>query len=140
MEEPESPSASAEKFDALAASPVRVEARFTCARHGTEAGAVRLRGGYLTGWMVDMESFAGRVYQRIDESRAEVLREDLHRADVREIHAANVEWAPFYCPHCDAVYCGECWRTWLVFDPEWPDFLEETRGVCPHGHERMLLD
>lgn len=138
-DEPFSPMTAAE-FDALAASPAVAEARFTCARHGTEAGVVRLVGGYAQGWMVVVESFVCRQHQRIHEPPAEALRDAVAAADVREIHAMDVEWAPFYCPHCGRVYCGECWRTWEVFDEDFPPWVDQVRGVCPEGHERMLSD
>ena len=127
-------------FVALAASQPILQARFTCARHGTEAGVVRLHGGRGTGWMVVVDSFAGVHQEGIRTPQAEALRDALPRGDVRWIHLLDEEWAPFFCPRCDRVYCGQCWRTSLVFDPEWRDWLEETRGVCPAGHERMLSD
>jgi len=54
--------------------------------------------------------------------------------------ALNEEFVPSWCPRCPAIYCADHWRTWLVFDPEHPIWLEETRGECPNGHERMLSD
>lgn len=134
------PVMTAEEFDALAASPTVAEARFTCVRHNTEAGAVRLLGGYGGGWMVAVDSFVCRHFQRIHERPAEALRHHVRGADVREIHVMDVEWAPFYCVHCDAVYCGECWSTTEVLNPDWPDWVVQVRGICPAGHERVLAD
>ena len=64
----------------------------------------------------------------------------LAAADAEALHAVNVEFAPFWCPPCRAAHCGEHWQTWLVFDEEDPTWLEEQRGICPEGHERMLID
>ena len=129
----------AAEFDDLAASPPLAGARFTCARHGTEAGVVRLLGGYARGWMAAVDSFAGLQRVRIHEPTAEALREAVETAYLREIHALNAEWAPFFCPECGASYCGECWRWWEVVDPDRPSLVLEVRGVCPAGHERMLV-
>ena len=126
-------------FDAMSEAPPVAEARFTCARHGTEAGAVRLHGSEATGWMVVVDSFVG-LRQRIHTPAAEALRDALARADVRWVHLLDMEWAPFFCTRCGRVYCGACWRTFPVFDPDWKDWLEELRGVCPEGHERMVSD
>ncbi|HEX6041588.1 hypothetical protein [Longimicrobium sp.] len=134
------PPITGEEFDALAASPIVEEARFRCARHGTEAGMVRLRGGYTRGWMVEVESFVYRRFQRVHEPRAEALREHIARGDVQEIYVMDVAWAPFYCVYCNAVYCGACWRTEEIMDPDLPGWVDSVRGVCPAGHERMLSD
>ncbi len=134
------PAMTAEEFDALSASPTVAEARFTCARHGTEAGAVRLLGGYSSGWMVAVDSFVCQHFQRVHEPAAEALREHIGGVDVREIHVMDVEWAPFYCVHCHAVYCGECWKTTEVMDPDWPHWVVQVRGVCPAGLVRVLAD
>lgn len=128
------------EFDALAASPAVAEARFVCARHGTEAGFVRLVGGYTRGWMVVVESFVCRQHQRIHERTAKALRDAIARADVWEIFVMDVEWAPFFCERCDRVYCGDCWRTWEVFEDDFPHWVDQVRGACPAGHERMLSD
>ena len=64
----------------------------------------------------------------------------LGAADAEALHAVNPEFAPFWCPRCRAAYCGEHWRTWLVFDEDDPTWFEEQRGICPEGHERMLVD
>ena len=56
------------------------------------------------------------------------------------LYALDLEYVPFYCPTCGAVYCRECWRTFLVFADDLPGWLEETRGTCPENHERMLSD
>lgn len=127
-------------FDALAAMPAVAQARFTCVRHGTEAGSVGLHGDDAAGWMVVVDSFVCRQHERIHTGRAQELEDALKDTDVHRVYRLDPEWAPFYCPGCARVYCGECWRTELVFDPEWKDWVEETRGVCPEGHERMLSD
>ncbi len=61
----------------------------------------------------------------------------LRRADPATLHALHPEFAPFWCPTCAAVYCDEHWDR---FDVDDEGFHDETRGICPQGHERMLLD
>jgi hypothetical protein len=54
------------------------------------------------------------------------------------LYALELESVPFYCPGCGKCYCLAHWRTWNSFDSDgWHDSF---RGVCPHGHQRMLLD
>lgn len=53
------------------------------------------------------------------------------------LYAIDSEYAPFWCPTCDASYCREHFRSWPVFDK---GFFDYTLGVCPKGHERILLD
>jgi hypothetical protein len=133
-------SAAPDGFDALAALPPVAEARFACARHGTEAGVVRLHGGDAGGWMVTVGSFVADQRERVGAPGAHALRDAVARGDVRRIHSLDPEWVPFYCPQCEKSYCGACWTTSLVFDSEWENWLEEMRGTCPEGHERMLSD
>ena len=64
----------------------------------------------------------------------------LAAADADALHAVNPEFAPFWCPRCRGAYCGEHWQSWLVFDEEDLAWFEEQRGICPEGHERMLVD
>ena len=54
--------------------------------------------------------------------------------------AIDSEIVPFYCRACEASYCETHWTTWPVFDPDWPSWFEELRGVCPLGHERCIHD
>lgn len=60
--------------------------------------------------------------------------------DANALYRFNFEMAPFYCPDCDATYCGAHWIRWGEFDPEAPMFHDCIRGRCPEGHERMLED
>lgn len=57
--------------------------------------------------------------------------------DARALHALDIEFVPFWCPPCDASYCGQHWVTWDLFDD---GFFDEKRGKCPAGHERRILD
>jgi hypothetical protein len=57
--------------------------------------------------------------------------------DVRALWAGNNEWAPFYCPGCDACYCRDHWHAEMEFDE---GFYDCTWGTCPRGHRRMIDD
>lgn len=67
-----------------------------------------------------------------DEAAAEI-----DAGDVQALYRLDGEWAPFYCPACEACYCREHWRTWMDFDD---GFYDCTWGTCPAGHTRMLDD
>jgi hypothetical protein len=128
-------------FDTAESTPPRAQATYTCGLHGTQAGSLhlhRIAGG--SEWLLVEEGFLGKTSMRLDSAAAERVAQVLQRADAAALYALNLEYAPFYCPTCAAVYCGECWRTFLVFADDLPGFLEETRGICPQGHERMLSD
>jgi len=101
---------------------------FTCSICGAVAGTVEVAGGELR-----RESFTGVLLRPAPEGP---LPEDL-----AALFALDFELAPFWCPECAAVYCGEHWRTWMEFeDDPIPARMDQIRGVCPNGHERMLED
>ena len=61
----------------------------------------------------------------------------LEASDAAALFAINYEYAPFWCPRCNASYCGDDYRSWVTFDE---GFYDATYGVCPEGHERELDD
>ena len=103
--------------------------KFACSLCGAVAGTVTVAGGELR-----RESFTGVMMR---PAPAEPLPED-----PAELFALDFELAPFWCPECRAVYCGEHWRSWMEFENEedLPAWMDSIRGVCPEGHERMLED
>ena len=126
--------------DALTARRPLASASFDCSRGHGRAGAVHLFRGEEGDWAVMAESFVCRQTGRLGEGAAMLLRAALERGLPEAVYQVNLEYAPFYCPRCAAVYCGACWHTYNVFDDEMPGWFEETRGTCPEGHERMLVD
>ncbi|HEU4885532.1 MAG TPA: hypothetical protein VFT45_25030 [Longimicrobium sp.] len=128
-------------FDSAESTPPRAQATYPCVRHGTQAGSLHLhRIEGRSEWLLVEEGFLGKTSRWLGAAAAERVARVLERADAAALYTLDLEYAPFYCPACDAVYCGECWRTFLVFADDLPGFLEETRGICPQGHERMLSD
>ena len=99
------------------------EANPAYARIGVEAGPLSVTIG-------------GQV---VDHALPAILAA-LETRDPAALYAADLEFAPFWCPDCAASYCGRHWQVWPEFDPEDPGWFEEQRGICPRGHERMLLD
>lgn len=96
-------------------------------------------------WHQALEWRKHRSRERIDEAleagrlaRAKPF-EDIERGDAAALHAMDFEVTPFFCPACEACYCGDHWLRHDVFDPDdgWHDSI---RGTCPQGHERMLED
>jgi hypothetical protein len=71
---------------------------------------------------------------------ARALREAIAAGDPERLKAIDQERVPLYCWRCRATYCADHWRRWLVFAYDFPGWLEEERGTCPRGHERMILD
>jgi len=91
--------------------------------------------------MADMDRLAivgGPVSVTLGESLdLTAIADALDRWDVRALHGLDPEFAPFWCPECDACYCGVHYLHWDVWDG---DFFDCVRGRCPRGHERMLMD
>ena len=71
---------------------------------------------------------------------ADLIRAAIESGDVAGLMTIDSEIVPFYCGDCRASYCETHWTTWPEFDPEWPAWFEELRGVCPLGHERRIHD
>ena len=94
-----------------------------------------------TAWLgVDSGPLSLTIGGQVVEVATRPILAALAAADAEALHAVNLEFAPFWCPRCRTAYCGEHWQTWLVFDEEDPAWFEEQRGICPEGHERMLVD
>jgi hypothetical protein len=106
---------------------------FNCQLCGNWAATVQLTDGELV-----VSSFVSRLTVKVPAEAQGMLCEVIAAGDTRALYAIDLEFAPFYCPRCDACYCGEHWTRWDVFDDDgWHDSI---RGLCPQGHERMLED
>jgi hypothetical protein len=128
-------------FEEAASTPPVAVARFTCARDGSEAGAAHLHRFPEGGdWLLVVEGFMGRDSTRLGAAAGDALVPVLRLGDAGLLYARDLEYAPFWCPECRKVYCSRCWRMFNVFADDLPGFLEEVRGICPEGHERMLSD
>ncbi|MFN2510602.1 MAG: hypothetical protein ABR568_04070 [Pyrinomonadaceae bacterium] len=115
------------------------EARFECSACNNEAGHIQLLRGPTSAELRRM-SFTSAFSSVVSHEHFDTLRMAIADRDVRALHSLDLEYTPFFCPRCDAIYCGDHWETWDVFaedDPHWHDSI---RGRCPNGHERMLED
>lgn len=130
---------------------------FTCDRCGAQAGRVALyaRGEVIPGRTrheIDSVTSAmdnsgaerARVQVESDVVNVTMFEFDvaatlsaLSVGDARALHKLDLEFVPFWCPPCDAAFCGRHWVTWDLFDD---GFFDEKRGRCPAGHERRLFD
>ena len=112
---------------------------FACSLCGATAGSLRLTGRRGSAG-VERSSFTSTLWLKVEPGQRRSLRAALRDADARALYDVDLELAPFYCPGCDAVYCGEHWQRWDVFADDHPAWHECIRGRCPQGHERMLED
>jgi hypothetical protein len=73
---------------------------------------------------------------------AEVARllESSDPLDPLVLAASDWELGAFCCRQCRLNYCSNDWRTTQIFADDSPGWCEETRGVCPRGHEQLLDD
>ena len=116
------------------------EGGFLCTACGNEAGHFFfVREGNRPYTVI--HSFIGgrRVYGPWDE-RPNGLEELVMTGNVRAIYERDFEMAPFYCPRCDACYCGVHYLHWDVLDEQLALFRDCIMGRCPAGHTRMLED
>jgi len=123
-------------------SSIEVETRFVCCLCGKEAGHILLLRT-ARGVEVLRRSFTstmGGGGTPWPKEEGERIRAAIERHDARGLFDVNFELTPFYCPTCDACYCGDHWTRWDVFDEDAPSFHDCIRGRCPNGHERMLED
>jgi hypothetical protein len=113
------------------------EHSFECSRCGQWAGTVQLCGPPDDPHLV-RSSFTSHLTARLDADKFDAMRTLIAGGDAAGLHAADLEYAPFFCPKCAASYCGAHWQQWDIFDDEgWHDMV---RGRCPEGHERLLED
>src|SRR5262245_1945887 len=115
------------------------EAGFACSLCANEAGRVRLFGD-ASAAELRRDSFTSAMSCGVAAAQFERLRAAIASRDARALHALDLEYAPFFCPQCGAVYCGAHWVRWDVFDGDDPSHHDSIRGRCPKGHERMLED
>jgi hypothetical protein len=132
-----------ERLDERAAAPAPLASHtFRCSKCSRVAGRVQLVADgdrvTLVRRCCTSEMGGGSA---LDAESIERWRTAISTANIREIHKYDEEVAAFYCPECDACYCGDHWKRWDVFDDDdgfcWHDSI---RGRCPSGHERMMED
>jgi hypothetical protein len=74
----------------------------------------------------------------VDEEVVNAVRAALQWRDSRSLYQLCPDPLCFYCPECEAWYCGDHWRLRAVCGG--PYFYDYTVGVCPRLHERALDD
>ncbi len=99
--------------------------RFLCSLCGKEAGSIELFGTELRA-EIRRKSFTSTLTSVVPAETLEQLRKAVEVRDARALHTLDLEYAPFFCPQCDACYCGDHWVKWDVFDkdePHWHDSI-----------------
>ena len=117
-----------------------VEREYFCSLCSGVAATIRLYSRNDKFELVRL-SFTSELTMRGPEERTASVQTLLESGDVAALYQFDLEVACFYCPTCDACYCGKHWTCRDVFDDDdgffWHDSI---RGRCPNGHERMLED
>lgn len=121
-------------------SEIFAEGGFRCSLCDQEAGHFYfIRKG--DEFSYQRESFTGGyIIPRAGEELTRYLAQLVKAGDIQGIFKADFELVPFYCPKCDACYCGDHYLRWDEFDEQEPFFHDCIRGRCPFGHVRMLED
>jgi hypothetical protein len=111
---------------------------FRCSLCQAEAGVIDLMQDAAGHMKVVRVCFTSKLEGRVEPGDLAAVREAIDSADVRRLHQIDDEYASFYCPKCDEIFCRAHWQVWDVFDSDgWHDSI---RGCCPQGHERRLED
>jgi len=113
-------------------------AEYTCALCGAVAGRVEVvHSPTPMGRRLVHSVFCSMWQQASPDATHARAAEVLRGGSPGALWALNAEWAPLFCPECDACYCRAHWREQMEFDE---GFYDCTFGTCPHGHTRMLDD
>ena len=116
-----------------------ISQRFDCAICDKEAATISLFGSE-SGATCTVYGFIGEMRAGVALSEFKDVLGALKTKDVVSLFAIDFEFAPFYCPKCKVSYCKNHWSYWFVDDEELPHMYDCTKGRCPEGHERMLID
>ncbi|MGI6253461.1 MAG: hypothetical protein ACOYJV_08500 [Aminivibrio sp.] len=121
-------------------SEIFAEGGFRCSLCDQEAGHFYfIRNG--DEFSYHRKSFTGGyIIPRAGEGATRYLTQLVKAGDIQGIFKADFELVPFYCPKCDACYCGDHYLSWRVFEDQEPFLHDFIRGRCPFGHVRMLED
>lgn len=110
---------------------------FKCSRTGENVGTVSLAEKNGKAFFF-RASFTGEMVSWVEPGKIEEARRALLAGDAWALHELDRDLLVFYCPTCDQCFGMDLWHTWDVFEEDgWHDSI---RGICPHGHERMLED
>ena len=119
--------------------------RFYCAECGELAATVTLRAPFSGGdpqgighdqWRLEVDGPVHVSHWILsDVGRVQAA---LRGPSIGALRAINEEYANFWCPECEAVYCRE---HWAPIEPTTDEgFYDATYGTCPRGHRVMLDD
>ena len=89
-------------------------------------------------WLV--VSLGYRYQHGVEDSFVEKLKLCLSEGNLRELHRIDEFLIPFYCPSCLQPYCQDHWKLKMNFDPDAPSHYDDTEGICPQGHRRLVDD
>lgn len=84
-----------------------------------------------------LRDFSQDAEYRLSDAQAEALIQLFTEGALMRVFELDREYAPFYCPACDACYCAAHWKRRTTYDQ---GFYDAEYGTCPQGHERMLFD
>lgn len=105
-------------------------ATFGCSLCGKQAGSVYLRGA-ATEAEVQRESFTGLLTQQVPARAFDDIRAALAAGDVARPFALEPEYAPFYCPPCNASYCADHWDRWTSSTTRCPIGTTRSGAAAP---------
>ena len=82
-----------------------------------------------------VESFYGVESHPVFPEKAKDVQAAIRHRDAAGLYRVTYAYAPFFCPDCAAVYCGDHWD-WRRFEDEAHSGVE---GPCPKGHFHVMM-
>lgn len=113
---------------------------FRCAMCPRVAGRVELLDA-PSAFRIARRCFTSDMEGAVAPEWHDRVRKAVASGDIATLHQYDFELAAFYCPACNACYCGDHYHHWDVFEEDDGYVSHDCiRGQCPQGHERMLED
>jgi hypothetical protein len=113
------------------------EHTFSCAVCRQTAATLRLfyPARQSDNGVLELSAFLGHSERVVNDTG--YLAQLIAAGAAAQLYQYDLEFAPCYCPPCDAHYCADHWQQEEVYDD---GFYDCTYGVCPRGHRRLIDD
>src|SRR4051794_16067289 len=104
----------------------RTSRTFYCAMTGRNAGSIELLEGDK-GAEIRRDSFTSKFVRRVEPDSLIRVRNAIAAGDVLDLFSYDIELVPFYCPKCNASFCGEFWKMFSMMMDGTTRFEESAR-------------
>lgn len=129
------------RFLPVASKPRRLAAiGYSCSLCGEQAGGIEFWYADSGNAEVIIRGLVGEAHVPLTADSARELASMVGEG-VEALYAYDQEWASFYCPPCDRIYCQKHWQLEIEIENDpLPSWYDCTHGTCPKGHRRIVDD